>query len=305
MFRGTYSTGKINFVATVAKVLGFIFFIVVVLSVFETKFLHPFAGTKVLSTGESIGLVDQMNKGALLTLWAFVGIESAVFLSGRAKNQKDVKWATLAGLVISLAIYLLVTFFTMGALSQQELMQTDKPLVDVLTHIIGDKGSMIMAFLGVMSMVGASIGWIMLSGEVPYQSAKQNLFPHWFMGENKNGAPVNALWITNGLTQIFLISTLSETISGSFNMLITIATLATLVPYLLSALYSLKVVFKGENYRSTDRPIRSFDGFLALFATLYSLWVIKSGLGDLKTFGLGMLLIFSGIILAPWLPKHK
>jgi arginine:ornithine antiporter / lysine permease len=81
--------------------------------------------------------------------------------------------------------------------------------------------------------------------------------------------------------------------------------LATLVPYLLSALYSLKVVFKGENYRSTDRPIRSFDGFLALFATLYSLWVIKSGLGDLKTFGLGMLLIFSGIILAPWLPKHK
>jgi arginine:ornithine antiporter / lysine permease len=305
MFRGTYSTGKINFVATVAKVLGFIFFIVVVLSVFETKFLHPFAGTKVLSTGESIGLVDQMNKGALLTLWAFVGIESAVFLSGRAKNQKDVKWATLAGLVISLAIYLLVTFFTMGALSQQELMQTDKPLVDVLTHIIGDKGSMIMAFLGVMSMVGASIGWIMLSGEVPYQSAKQNLFPHWFMGENKNGAPVNALWITNGLTQIFLISTLSETISGSFNMLITIATLATLVPYLLSALYSLKVVFKGENYRSTDRPKRSFDGLLALLATLYSLWVIKSGLGDLKTFGLGMLLIFSGIILAPWLPKHK
>ncbi len=305
LFRGIYASGKINFIATLAKVLGFVFFIVIVLTVFETKYLHPFAGSKTLTSGESIGLFGQMNKGALLTLWAFVGIESAVFLSGRAKNQKDVKWATLTGLLISLGIYLLVTFFSMGALPQQELMQTDKPLVDVLTHIIGAKGSVIMALLGVMSMVGATIGWVLLSGEVPYQSAKQGLFPRWFLRENNNGAPVNALWVTNGLTQIFLISTLSESISSAFNTLITIATLATLVPYLLSAVYSLKVVIKGENYSPSSWYKRSLDGLLALLATLYSVWVIKSGLGDLKTFALGMLLIFSGIILTPWLPKHN
>lgn len=305
MYRGAHEAGKINFVATVAKVLGFVFFIVVALSVFQTKYLHPFAGAKVLQSGESIGLFGQMNQGALLTLWAFVGIESASWLSGRAKNQRDVKWATLAGLLLSLAIYMLITVLTMGAIPQKELMVTNKPLVDVLTHIIGTKGSLIMAFLGVLSMLGAAVGWILLSVEVPYQSARLNLFPHWFIKENKNGAPVRAAWITNGLTQIFLISTLSNTIANAFNLMIVIATLANLVPYLFSGLYSLKVVLKGDNYEHVSGSRRLMDGLFAALASIYSIWVLKSGLNDLKTLGLGMLLIVSGLVLAPLLPKHN
>lgn len=303
MYRGTHEASKINFGATVAKIIGFIFFIVVALSVFQTQYLHPFIGEKVLKTGEHVGLFEQMNQGALLTLWAFVGIESAVWLSGRAKNQQDVKKATLTGLVISLLIYLLITVFTMGALPQQELMTADKPLVDVLTHIIGPSGSFIMAFLGVMSMAGATVGWILLSVEVPYQSAKLNLFPHWFVKENKNGAPVRAAWVTNGLTQVFLISTLSDSIANAFNTMIVIATLANLVPYLFSAIYSFVVTVKGENYEKISSSKRFIDGLFAALAATYSIWVLKSGLSDLKTLGLGMLLIVSGLVFVPLLPR--
>ncbi len=305
MYRGTHEVSKINFVATVAKIVGFVFFIAVVLIVFQTQYLHPFVAEKILKTGEHLGLYEQMNQGALLTLWAFVGIESAVWLSGRAKNLHDVKRATIVGLFISLAIYLLITIFAMGALPQQELMTADKPLVDVLTHIIGPTGSLVMAVLGVLSMIGAAVGWILLSVEVPYQSAKLNLFPLWFVKENINGAPVRAAWVTNGLTQIFLISTLSDSIANAFNTMIVIATLANLVPYLFAAIYSLVLTLKGESYEKVSTSKRFTEGLIAALAAGYSIWVLKSGLTDLKTLGLGMLLILSGLIFVPLLPKLK
>ncbi|WP_088226094.1 amino acid permease [Desulfosporosinus sp. FKB] len=304
MFKGTYAASKINFFATVTKILGFIFFIIIALSIFDVTYLHPFIAEKTLKSGETIGLFQQMNQGAILTLWAFVGVESAVWLSGRAKRLQDVKWATLTGLIIALAIYLLITFLAMGALPAKELMVADKPLVDVLTKIIGSKGSFIMAALGVLSMLGATVGWILLSVEVPYQSARLNLFPHWFVKENKNGAPYRAAWITNALTQLFLLSMISDTIANAFNEMIIIATLANLVPYLFSGIYSLVVVLKGENYEKINLWKRLLDGTMALGASLYSFWVLKSGLSDLKTLVLGMLLIVSGLILVPLLPKH-
>jgi arginine:ornithine antiporter / lysine permease len=304
MFKGSYAASKINFLATVTKILGFIFFIIIALSIFDVTYLHPFIAEKTLKSGETIGLFQQMNQGAILTLWAFVGVESAVWLSGRAKRQQDVKWATLTGLIIALAIYLLITFLAIGALPAKELMVADKPLVDVLTKIIGSKGSFIMATLGVLSMLGATVGWILLSVEVPYQSARLNLFPHWFVKENKNGAPYRAAWITNALTQLFLLSMISDTIANAFNEMIIIATLANLVPYLFSGIYSLVVVLKGENYEKVNLWKRLLDGTMALGASLYSFWVLKSGLSDFKTLALGMLLIVSGLILVPLLPKH-
>lgn len=305
MYRGTHAVSKINFVATVAKIIGFIFFIAVVLIIFQTQYLHPFVAEKVLKTGEHLGLYEQMNRGALLTLWAFIGIESAVWLSGRAKNLHEVKRATIAGLFISLAIYLLITIFAMGALPQQELMTADKPLVDVLTHIIGPTGSLVMAALGVLSMAGAAVGWILLSVEVPYQSAKLNLFPLWFVKENKNGAPLRAAWVTNGLTQVFLISTLSDSIANAFNTMIVIATLANLVPYLFAAIYSLVLTLRGESYEKVSASKRFTECLIAALAAGYSIWVLKSGLTDLKTLGLGMLLILSGLVFVPLLPKVK
>jgi arginine:ornithine antiporter/lysine permease len=82
-------------------------------------------------------------------------------------------------------------------------------------------------------------------------SARLNLFPLWFK-ENKNSAPLRAAWVTNGLTQIFLISTLSDSIANAFNTMIVIASLANLVPYLFAAIYSLVLALKGESYEKVS-----------------------------------------------------
>ncbi len=50
------------------------------------------------------------------------------------------------------------------------------------------------------------------------------------------------------MTQIFLFSTISGTVSEAYSFAIVVATLAYLIPYLVSTLYQLKLVITGETY---------------------------------------------------------
>lgn len=105
---------KLNFITTFSKVLGFVFFIIAGLFVFQTTLFDHFYFPIQGENGTSIGIGGQVHNAAISTLWAFVGIESAVILSGRARTQRDVKRATITGLLIALSIYIIVTLITMG-----------------------------------------------------------------------------------------------------------------------------------------------------------------------------------------------
>jgi arginine:ornithine antiporter / lysine permease len=288
--------GKMNLVATIAKVIGFTLFIVLTLFIFDAANLGN-GKDFVDKTGKSVLFSSQINSGAILTLWAFVGIESAVMLSNRAKSQKDVKKATIIGLIISLFIYIGITLLTMGALPVEELKASQKPLVDALQQIMGSGGN-IMALLALISLFGSTVGWIVVSSEVPYQAAKDQLFPAFFAKTNRNGSPINSLTLTNIMTQIFLFSTISGTISEAYNFVIVVATLAYLIPYLVSALYQLKLIITGETY-DIIKGSRIKDGFVTVLALVYSIWVIKTGTADMKTFLLGIGLFVVGLILYP------
>ncbi|MGG1399704.1 amino acid permease [Bacillus salipaludis] len=295
--------GKLNFIATAAKVIGFALFIVMTLFIFDAANIGN--GKEFIDkAGKSVLFGSQINSAAILTLWAFIGIESAVMLSNRAKSQRDVKMATIIGLIISLVIYIGITLLTMGALPVEALKTSQKPLVDALGQVIGSGGGKIMALLALVSLFGSTVGWIVVSSEVPYQAAKDQLFPAFFAKTNRKGSPINSLTLTNIMTQIFLFSTISGTISEAYNFVIVVATLAYLIPYLVSALYQLKLVLTGETY-DTIKGSRVRDGVITVLTLVYSLWVIKTGTADMKTFFLGIGLFVVGLVLYPFVMKKQ
>jgi arginine:ornithine antiporter/lysine permease len=296
--------GKLNVVATVSKIIGFALFIVVALFAFQYSNLGDLYSPVVDVAGQKHNLSSQINLAMISTLWAFVGIESAVILSGRAKSQRDVSRATIIGLFIALTIYMGITLLIMGVLPQEVLKASDKPFVDALSVMIGDTGATVMAILAVVSLFGSTIGWILLSAEVPYQAAKKGVFPEYFAKVNKKGSPVRALTVTNAMSQLFILSVISGTISEAYTFLTTTATLAYLIPYFVSAMFFLKLVLKGETYDIKNGP-RIVDGLIAVLALIYSIWVIKSGIADLKTFSLGIGLFIAGIIIYPVVNRRK
>lgn len=303
ILRGVEETGRINFIATAAKVVGFLIFICFSLAAFDKANMLPLIQPRTSASGSRIGLLGQINSAAVTTLWAFVGIESAVMFSGRAKKQNDIKLATVIGLIVTVVIYMGITVLVMGSLTQHELMNADKPLVDALMKVVGPSASYVMAIFDLIALSGTTIGWIFLSAEAPYQAARQGLFPPVFGKANQKGVPVRALTITNSLSQLFIFSVISDTINNAFNFVMIVATLSYLIPYAVSAIYQLKLVITGETYQSVRQRIG--DGIIAALATIYSAWVIKAGTSDLKTFlfGVGMLVV--GLIFYPFVLKGR
>ena len=81
-------------------------------------------------------------------------------------------------------------------------------MAHVLAYIVGDWGSTLVNIGLIISSFRCMVGLDTTCRRLPFIVAKDGLFPKWFAKENENGAPVNALLITNILVQIFLISML-------------------------------------------------------------------------------------------------
>jgi amino acid transporter len=105
------------------------------------------------------------------------------------------------------------------------------------------------------------------------------------------------------MSQVFLFSTLSGTIAEAYTFVITVSTLAYLIPYLVSPLFQLKLVITGETYEK--QYVRTMDGIIAVLALFYSLWVIKTGTSDMNTFLLGIGLFLVGFFFYPLLAVEK
>ncbi|WP_026962648.1 amino acid permease [Alicyclobacillus herbarius] len=303
ILRGVEGAGQVNLVATTAKVFGFVFFIAVSLFVFEKSNILPFATVKH-DGGQSVGLFGQAGNALVSTLWAFVGVESAVVFSARTRKQRDIKRATVFGLVLTVIIYMGISILTMGVLPQAQLVHTDKPLVDALSVAIGPAGSDIMALLGLVCLAGSTVGWILLSAEVAYQASRQGLFPGVFGRENKRQAPSVSLTITNIMAQVFIFSTISHSIAKAFDFVTFVATLSYLLPYIIATIYQLKLTVSGQTYAGQGRQ-RLEDFVVAALGVIYSGWVIKAGTSDLRTFLFGVGLIACGILFFPFVVSSR
>lgn len=260
----------LNFIVTAAKLIPILLIILLGISLVRSDlFLTEEWQQRLASTGSSTTPLLQVKEAMAVVLWCFVGIEAASVLSGRAKSQRTVRLTIILSLLIVLAIYMLVTFIAMSSVPAGELASSETPLALVLERtMVGAAGGLVIR-LGIMvSVLGASISWILLSVETLYAAARDGVLPRVFQKTNRKGTPVNALLMTQCFTQLFLLSILSPQLNETYLAAITIATTLVLIPYLLSSLYAVKTTLTLRRQESPHHMV------IALLGTLYSLYVI-------------------------------
>ncbi|CAM3913666.1 arginine-ornithine antiporter [Mesobacillus thioparans] len=287
ILRGVQSAAMVNLITTIAKLVPVFLFIIIGIFAFHFEtFTADFWGNA--SEFQFADVMTQVKSTMLVTLWVFIGVEGAVVLSSRAKNKKDVGKATIIGLLGTLVIYILISLMSIGVMSRPEVAQLDSPsMAYVLESVVGKWGASLINLGLIVSVLGAWLGWTLLATEIPYLSGKSGLFPKWFAKENKNGAPVNSLWITNGLIQVFLLSFLFT--EQAYNFAFSLASSAILIPYALSAFYQFKYTLQ------TSHADRSRNLAIGIVASVYSIWMIyAAGVSYLL---LTMILYAPGIIV--------
>ncbi len=256
VLKGVQQATIINAVVTICKLIPIFVFIVAVILLGEfdfDTFMDNFWGTGDVPLG------IQIMSTTSSTVWAFIGVEGAVVLSARARRAEDVGRASLTGFLGILALYVVVAVLSMGVMTTEELAQLDNPqMAQILEAVVGPWGATLVNIGVIVSIIGALLGWTIIAAECPYEAARQGVFTRAFARSNKNGSPAIALIITNVIIQAFLLIILFS--ESSYLAFYTIGSSMIMLPYLLSALYYLKL--KG--------------GVVAIIGSIYGVWMIIS-----------------------------
>jgi arginine:ornithine antiporter/lysine permease len=229
----------------------------------------------------------------LVTVFLFVGIEGASVYSRYAKNRNDVGIATVLGFLGVLCLLVLVTMLSYGVLLRPDLAAVASPsMAGVMELIVGPWGKVFISLGLLVSVLGNYLSWSLLAAEVLYSAAGQRTMPAFLARENKNKAPVGALWLTNVVIQVFLLLTWFA--EEAFTIALKMTSSMTLIPYLLVAAYALKLASTGETY-GADRGSRGVDWVRGAIATFYAVLMLTSG--GAKFLMLSALLYAPGTIL--------
>ncbi|PXX74200.1 arginine:ornithine antiporter, APA family [Pseudomonas sp. LAMO17WK12:I10] len=291
VLRGIKEAAFINLVTTVAKVVPLLLFVLIALFAFKLDiFTADIWGMKNPDLGS---VMNQVRNMMLVTVWVFIGIEGASIFSARAEKRSDVGKATVIGFITVLLFLVLVNVLSLGIMTQPELAKLQNPsMAAVLEHVVGHWGAVLISVGLIISLLGALLSWVLLCAEIMFAAAKDHTMPEFLRKENANHVPVNALWLTNAMVQIFLVITLFS--ASTYLSLIYLATSMILVPYLWSAAYAVLLAVRGETYEAALAE-RKKDLLIGSIALLYAIWLLYAG--GVKYLLLSALLYAPGAIL--------
>jgi APA family basic amino acid/polyamine antiporter len=236
---------------------------------------------------------------ATLTLWAFLGLESATVPASSVRDpERTIPRATLVGTALAAAIYVLSTVGVMAVLPPEALGASTAPFSDAARALAGDRAAVLVALGAAISCFGALNGWILLCGQLPMAIAADGLFPRVFGARSPRGVPARGIVIGGALSTILIAMNYSRRLVDLFTFIILLATLSTLIPYVFSALATFLLPDAGRDGRAR----RPAGALVAAVAFGYGLWAIGGAGAEVVYWG--FLLLVAGLPVYVWVVRN-
>ncbi|HEY0334179.1 MAG TPA: basic amino acid/polyamine antiporter [Stenotrophomonas sp.] len=297
ILRGVQQAAFINQVVTVAKIIPIVVFIIIMAFAFKADlFRFNFYGA-----GLEGGVFEQVRATMLVTVFVFLGIEGASVYSRYAKKREDVGAATIIGFISVTTLMVLVTLLPYAVIERAEVAGMRQPsMAAVLEAVVGPWGAVFVSVGLIVSVLGAYLAWSLICAEVMFTAAKTRDMPKVFAKENANKVPVVALWATNIIVQLIVITTYWS--RDAFGLMLNLTSAMALIPFLFVAGYGFKLTRSGESYETRPQG-RSRDLVMALIATLYTIFLLYAG--GMKFIVLSAVLYAPGTALYFWARREQ
>ena len=274
--RGIKEAALVNLMATIAKIIPLVIFIIFSFVAFKLELFK----LNFLDTSLQMPVWQQVRDVMLITLWVFTGIEGAVVLSSRAKKRNDIGKATLLGVLLALAFYVMVTVLAYGINIRSEIAGMHNPsMATILGQLIGIPGTFVITLGLIISVSSSYLSWTLFATEIPYLAAKNGAFPKIFLKTNQNSVPIASLWLTSIVVQLSLIAVCF--FNKNYTQLLLISSVMILLPYFLVSAFYLKESIRNKRKKHI---------VIASIATMYAVWLLYAA-------GFSLLLL-SGIFYA-------
>lgn len=208
-----------------------------------------------------------------MTLWAFLGMESACANSESVDNpEKNVPIAVLGGTLGAAAIYIVSTNVIAGIVPNIDLANSTAPFGLAFAQIFNPTiGKVIMALM-IMSCCGSLLGWQFTIAQVFKSSSDAGYFPKVFSAVNKAESPIKGMLIIVIIQSGLALMTISPSLNKQFNVLVNLAVVTNIIPYILSmaTMIILQKVANVDAQKAKMANIIAFIGAVYSFYALYS-----------------------------------
>lgn len=288
---GVREVGILQMVFTVIKIIPLLLIGCVGIFHFKVDHFMPFN-----ATGGSD--ISALSTATLMTLWAFIGIESATVPADDVINPKrTIPLATILGTVLVVFLYCSSTIGVFSLIPVTELSQSTAPYAQATQVLMGDQGTWagkLIALGAIISGLGALNGWILMQGQVGFAAALDGMFPKVFGKLSKRGVPAMSIVIGSVLmTGVFALNS-NKNLVDQFEFMTKLATLATLIMYLYCTVARVLI-----GLRSEEKPLRRRQLVLSSGAFIFIAWaMVGSGYEHIA---LGSLLFFLSTPVYAWL----
>ena len=217
-------------------------------------------------TFEAIGVSISM------TLWAFLGLESACANSDAVENpEKNVPIAVLGGTLGAAVIYIVSTNVIAGIVPNLELANSTAPFGLAFAHMFNETVGKVIMGLMVMSCFGSLLGWQFTIAQVFKSSAEEGYFPAFFKKVTSKDAPIVGMVTITSLQTLLSLMTISPSLNKQFNVLVDLAVVTNVIPYLLS-MAALAVLLKTENVPHQKYKKTVLVAFIGSVYSIYALY---------------------------------
>ena len=284
-YRGVKEAGIVSMITTVLKILPLIVFSVIALTRFNISYFNT------VSSNEVSG-ISTLPAAIAITLWSFVGLESATIPAGEIKNpERNIKLSTIYGTLITVAIYLAISILAIGAMPQDMLANSNAPLADIINYATGQKwGGTLIALGAVISTLGATSGWILITARSSFAAAEDKMFPKVFAKvHSKYNTPSASLIISGIAANILLVMNYVSSLTSAFNFMLLLATLSFLPAYSFTAAAEILLLKNKDKNFNLINFIKS--SFISILAFAYSIYAIYGTGAEVVMYGFILMLI--------------
>jgi len=250
---------------------------------------------------KKLSLLQGMGSSIALTLWAFLGMESAAQNSDAVENPKrDVPLACMFGTLGAGVVYILSTTVIQGIVPNAELAKSTGPFGLAYAKMFNPTVGAIIMALAAIACIGSLLGWQFTIARTAKSAAEDRMFPALFAKVNQSNAPIIGMTVMAVVQSVMTFETISPSLTQQFAAVVNLAVVTNVIPYIisLSALIVMmqKAGVTGLAYRR--------NVVVVLIATLYSTYAIYAS-GATAVLGGTVVMVLGFVIYGFLAPRFE
>ena len=250
-----------------------------------------------------LSIAEGMGSSVALTLWAFLGMESAAQNSDAVENpKKNVPLACLMGTLGAAVIYILSTTVIQGIMPNKVLAESTGPFADVYAQMFSPTVGTIIRALAILACLGSLLGWQFTIAQTAKTAAAERLFPAFFAKTNRLSAPVVGMVVMAIVQTVLALFTISPTLSEQFSVLVNLAVVTNVIPYII-ALSSLIVIMRNAKVPAKSYRLTTIVSTIGMLYSTYAIYASGKDAVLGGTIVLVLAYIIYGFLATRFLPQ--